>query len=428
VYLSKSLGGAINTRGIVTNGTILSRISSTGDDGATFLEAARIDVVVDGTPGTNDMPARLVFSTTPDGASAPTEKMRITNAGNVGIGRTSPSTALDVNGTVTATTFSGSGSSITGVPISTGVSGLGTSVATALAVNVGSAGAVVVNGGALGTPSSGTVTNLTGTASININGTVGDTTANTGAFTTLSATGVTTVQAGSAAAPAITTSGDTNTGIFFPAADTIAFAEGGAEVGRFDSSANFQFNSGYGSVATVYGCRAWVNFNGTAAGTFAGGTSTVSRTAGSTTATVTTTTAHDLITGNQISALTGVAAGTYTVTVLTATTFTITTVATTVLTAASITFAVNSIRASGNVSSIADNGAGNYTVNMAVAMPDTNYCSLATIGGDRQLIVNTDVNFAGALSAKTVSSFTVNCRTTGGTQTDMNQVQASVFR
>jgi len=45
----------------------------------------------------------------------------------------------------------------------------------------------LVSGGALGTPSSGTVTNLTGTASININGTVGATTANTGAFTTLSA-------------------------------------------------------------------------------------------------------------------------------------------------------------------------------------------------------------------------------------------------
>ena len=45
----------------------------------------------------------------------------------------------------------------------------------------------LVSGGALGTPSSGTVTNLTGTASININGTVGATTASTGAFTTLSA-------------------------------------------------------------------------------------------------------------------------------------------------------------------------------------------------------------------------------------------------
>jgi hypothetical protein len=44
--------------------------------------------------------------------------------------------------------------------------------------------------------------------------------------------------AGSAASPALTTSSDTNTGIFFPAADTIAFAEGGAEIARFDSSGN----------------------------------------------------------------------------------------------------------------------------------------------------------------------------------------------
>jgi hypothetical protein len=50
--------------------------------------------------------------------------------------------------------------------------------------------------------------------------------------------GVLTVQAGSASTPALTTAGDTNTGIFFPAADTIAFAEGGAEVARIDSSGN----------------------------------------------------------------------------------------------------------------------------------------------------------------------------------------------
>ena len=60
----------------------------------------------------------------------------------------------------------------------------GTGVGTALAVNVGTAGAFVVNGGVLGTPSSGTVTNLTGTASININGTVGATTPTTATFTT----------------------------------------------------------------------------------------------------------------------------------------------------------------------------------------------------------------------------------------------------
>jgi hypothetical protein len=44
--------------------------------------------------------------------------------------------------------------------------------------------------------------------------------------------------AGTAAAPAITTTGDTNTGMFFPAADTIAFAEGGVEAMRIDSSGN----------------------------------------------------------------------------------------------------------------------------------------------------------------------------------------------
>lgn len=59
------------------------------------------------------------------------------------------------------TPASGTLSSCTGLPISTGVSGLGTNVATALAVNIGSSGAAVVNGGVLGTPSSGTLTNCT---------------------------------------------------------------------------------------------------------------------------------------------------------------------------------------------------------------------------------------------------------------------------
>ena len=69
----------------------------------------------------------------------------------------------------------------------TGITSFGTGVATALGVNTGTAGAFVVVDGVLGTPSSGTVTNLTGTASININGTVGATTANTANVTTLTA-------------------------------------------------------------------------------------------------------------------------------------------------------------------------------------------------------------------------------------------------
>ena len=52
-----------------------------------------------------------------------------------------------------------------------------------------------------------------------------------------SATSIT-VDAGAVGTPSITTTGDTNTGIFFPAADTIAFAEGGAEAMRINSSGN----------------------------------------------------------------------------------------------------------------------------------------------------------------------------------------------
>lgn len=81
----------------------------------------------------------------------------ISGTGNVAM-TTSPSFTTPALGTPSAGVLT----SCTGLPISTGVAGLGTGVATALAVNTGSAGAVVLLDGALGTPSSGTLTNCTG--------------------------------------------------------------------------------------------------------------------------------------------------------------------------------------------------------------------------------------------------------------------------
>jgi hypothetical protein len=66
----------------------IGRISFQGADGTNMVPAASIEAYVDGTPGANDMPGRLVFSTTADGASSPTERMRITQDGKILAGTT----------------------------------------------------------------------------------------------------------------------------------------------------------------------------------------------------------------------------------------------------------------------------------------------------------------------------------------------------
>jgi hypothetical protein len=117
---------------------------------------------------------------------------------------TSPTLVTPALGTPSSATLTNA----TGLPVSTGISGLGTGVATFLATpssanlaaavtdETGTGALVFANSPtfvtpALGTPASGVVTNLTGTASININGTVGATTATTGAFTTVDGTIIT---------------------------------------------------------------------------------------------------------------------------------------------------------------------------------------------------------------------------------------------
>lgn len=95
----KSASATVGTHASMSNGEIVGRLIFQGSDGTTFIDAASVRAEVDGTPGTNDMPGRMVFSTTADGASSPTERMRITSAGNVGIGTTGPTRPLDVRGT-----------------------------------------------------------------------------------------------------------------------------------------------------------------------------------------------------------------------------------------------------------------------------------------------------------------------------------------
>ena len=113
-----------------------------------------------------------------------------------------------------------------------------------------------------------------------------------------------------------------------------------------DTSQNLQFNSGYGSVATAYGCRAWVNFNGT--GTVA-------------------------------------------------------------------------IRASGNVSSITDNGVGLYTANFTTSMPDANYCALISCEDNGSGSLAMVRNFAtGSIGAQVVQP--------SGSFEDTGYIEMAVFR
>jgi hypothetical protein len=103
LFLRKSRGTRSSPTS-VASGDIVSEFTFSAYDGANFIQAARIDTVIDGTPGTNDMPGRLVFSTTADGASSPTERMRIDSAGRVGIGGNRTDTNLVMAKSITGAT------------------------------------------------------------------------------------------------------------------------------------------------------------------------------------------------------------------------------------------------------------------------------------------------------------------------------------
>jgi hypothetical protein len=98
IELQKSRVSTVGGNTIANSGDLIGAINWTHADGTGYTQAASISAAVDGTPGTNNMPGRLVFSTTPAGSATPVERMRIGSAGAVMIGATSaPSQWLNIS-------------------------------------------------------------------------------------------------------------------------------------------------------------------------------------------------------------------------------------------------------------------------------------------------------------------------------------------
>jgi hypothetical protein len=89
---ARTRGTTLGSASVVSSGDGIGTISFQSADGTDFVEAASITAQVDGTPGANDMPGRIVLSTTASGAFSPTERVRLTNTGALLVGTTTTPT------------------------------------------------------------------------------------------------------------------------------------------------------------------------------------------------------------------------------------------------------------------------------------------------------------------------------------------------
>ena len=121
IAFAKSRNGSVGGNTVVQSGDSIGRMTFFGNDGTDGnTPAAEIDVEVDGTPGSNDMPGRIVFRTTSDGASSVTERMRIDSSGDVtvnfdGSSQTGQFKIADGSASSPGLTFWADGSNDTGI-------------------------------------------------------------------------------------------------------------------------------------------------------------------------------------------------------------------------------------------------------------------------------------------------------------------------
>jgi len=276
----------------------------------------------------------------------------------------SPSTSLLIYNTTTTqyelytgSTWQSLASYISGTLTVTGAASLestlnvtGTSTFANTTVN----GTLSVTGGTTLASITGTNTTINGTLSVTGNTTLASV---TGANVT--ATGTILAASGTSGSPSVASSGDTDTGMYWSAANELTFSTGGNPRFRIESTGQIkavyesQVGTDYNTTLhNGYFCRAWVNFNGT--GTPA-------------------------------------------------------------------------IRASGNVSTITDNGTGDYTVNFTSNLPDADYA--VTFGGrgnstdDNEISISIDRD-----NAPLISSVRIICRNLTSNNKDPIAVTLGVFR
>ena len=103
-YGTRSRGTEASESVVQADDNLLDIVVS-GHDGTDYANAARLDFEVDGTPGSNDMPGRIIMKTTPDGSGTPVDRVTIKNDGKVGIATSTPTQMLSVAGTVLANNY-----------------------------------------------------------------------------------------------------------------------------------------------------------------------------------------------------------------------------------------------------------------------------------------------------------------------------------